>query len=152
MIIAAHIKRMLSVAVTAAGIVLLFACENGAPAPEPEPAPEPPVAEGKSLAGTTWKSRFEEGEEWMEEKLVFTATHATYTETNSAGNDMNFTGTYTYDQPTVVITSNCWNFPPPTGTQEAPGYIHHEGTVDGQTMTIGIQVYGMVGIIELKKQ
>jgi hypothetical protein len=150
--IAAHIRKILSVAVAAAGMALFFACENGVPTPTPEPEPDPPVVEGKSLAGTTWKNRFEDKEDWMEEKLVFTATHATYTETNSAGNGMSFTGTYTYDPPEIVITSNCWNFPPPTGVQEAPGEIHHEGTVEGQTMTIGIQVYDMVGIIELKKQ
>jgi hypothetical protein len=141
-------KKALLMALTAAGMAFFFACEKSAPGSEPEL----PDVEDKSLAGTTWKSRFEDKEEWMEEELVFTATYATYTETNSAGNGMNFTGTYTYDPPDVVITSNYWNFPPPIGVQEAPGDIRHEGTVDGQTMTIGIQGYDMIGIIELKKQ
>jgi hypothetical protein len=149
MITVSDMKKILLPVVAAVGMLLFCSCVKST---APEPEPELPVVEGKSLAGTTWKNRFDDNEDWMEEKLTFTATHATYAETNSAGNNMNFTGTYTYDPPTVVITSNCWNFPPPTGVLEAPGNIHHEGTVDGQILTIGIQVYDMVGIIELKKQ
>jgi hypothetical protein len=148
-------KKTLLWVAALAGTVLFCSCVKGTSEPEPDPLPEPdppPALVGKSLAGTTWKSRFEDNGDWMEEKLVFTATNATYTETNSAGNDMNFTGTYTYDPPTVVITSNSWNFPPPTGVLKAPGDIHHTGKVEESTLTIGIQVYDMVGIVELQKQ
>jgi hypothetical protein len=138
-------KKMSILGVLASGALLLCSCLQSAAGPEQE-------EEEPTLAGTTWKSRFEDAGDWMEEKLVFTATHATYSETYSSGSTMNFTGTYTYDPPTVVITSNSWNFSPPSSVMKAEGDIRHEGTVEGQTMTIGIQTIDMVGIIELKKQ
>jgi hypothetical protein len=104
-------KRLLIV-LAAVGIVFFTSCERD--------------KEITSLEGTTWEHRYEYNDgSWSEIELKFTATHATYTRTNSANKKESFTGTYTFDPPNVVIVDDveAW----------------HEGMVRGRTMEIGIR-------------
>jgi hypothetical protein len=115
------------------GIVFLTSCENE-----------------NSLEGTTWKFRreFRDGG-WIEETLIFSSTDATYhkTSSNRGNKDSDFTGTYTYDPPRVVIEQEVIGF------DNQPAVLLHKGTVERKTMTIGIyESLDMVAITEFKKQ
>ena len=120
---------------------------------QPEAKQQEPLV--KSLAGTTWKFRVDSNDGgWTEITLAFTSTHATYTKTNSAKTNSTFTGTYTYDPPTVAIVERD-NRPltenNPTGTL-FPQEICHKGTVKGETMTMYIVECDNIAITELQKQ
>jgi hypothetical protein len=95
------------------------------------------------LTGTIWGSDRVADNHYVE--LVFTATHATITESylESVGT---ITGTYTFDPPVVLIYSDFY-MSDGTLTQ-----IAHKGTIKGRTMEIGIQSGDEVMIITLKKQ
>lgn len=112
-----------------------------------EEVPEiPPTTEEEetptSLAGTTWKNHYDEpnGEWWGQMVIAFTSTEASFTKTSSYNNGESFTGRYTYDPPEVVIYSDNWTLigQPGEGTYIFPGEIEHEGTVNGETLTIRI--------------
>ncbi len=104
-----------------------------------------------SLAGTRWVYEYTDGDgHWRNCELTFTATHATYTETNHVNNNMTLTGTYNYDPPNVEIVSNSFTLfgEPPTGTYEYSFDIIHKGTVNRKTMEIWIQTFDMIeGVI-----
>lgn len=106
-----------------------------------------------SLEGTKWKERYERNGTWSQVELTFTSTHATYVETNSANNYSEFTGTYTFNPPVIVIVSDHWTFWGNSPVVTINCQSHHEGTVSGKIMTIGIHHYGdVIAISELKRQ
>lgn len=111
-----------------------------------------------SLAGTSWKSRWIQDESWWPEgteiQIDFTETEATYSETHDNGVYLHFTGTYTYDPPVVVVSSNYWIEGEDIGEYrvEFPYDITHEGTVDGKTMIIIIETFDWWSTWTLEKR
>ncbi len=105
-----------------------------------------------SLEGTVWKYRGgnDANGDWNEIELVFSATHATITETYSWGGVETFTGTYTFDPPNVTIVGDVWISE--GVTLQMPYDMVHEGVIRGETMEIGIQAYDMIMITFLEKQ
>lgn len=91
------------------------------------------VKEITSLDGTTWTNG--------NSKLVFTSTDVTYTAVN--GSD--FTGTYTYDPPTVTITATVQM---ELGTMP----VDMTGTIRKKTMHIGIKSGDMIMYTDLEMQ
>lgn len=98
-----------------------------------------------SLDGTTWTDGYTTTEGvWREYRLVFTSTHATYTDSYKSGT--NFTGTYTYDPPTVTISAA-------VSGEAGMAVVDMTGTIKKKTMHIGIhQTDDLVAMMDLKKQ
>jgi hypothetical protein len=99
--------------------------------------------DGDSLTGTTWKSRNDSGiGAWSE--LSFTSTHATYTFSTETGFAWGYSGTYTYDPPTVTMTI------------ASDGFLHgfkNIGTVRRKTMNIDMHHSDdIVLVTEFRKQ
>ena len=94
------------------------------------------------LEGTIWKG---DGTE-----IVFGTTHATITEDMGRERPNVFTGKYTYDPPTVVISGDVWDL---EGRWIQFDYeVEHIGTVKGSTMEIAIMTFDMSARMKLKKQ
>ena len=106
-----------------------------------------------SLEGTRWKFfKYYEDGGWGQKELTFTDTHVTYLGTTHDNCSSTFTGVYTFDPPTVVIVSDHWIYfgDQPNVTVEMTN--HHQGTVSGRTMTIGIQFSDVVAITDFLRQ
>lgn len=131
----------------AMGVGLFGACENSGNAPEERPG-EKPGEEIVSLAGTTWRVLDERNDgSWIEEKMVFTSTYATYTFTASNGNTWTFAHEYTYVSPGVTILIPMVDMDGLAFTRESAG------TVKGETMKILIwDTPDVCHDVELKKQ
>lgn len=95
-------KKTLLLLATVTGIAFLTSCEKF-----------DSEYTGTTLTGTTWKSvRIKNADgSWYQDELTFTSTHATYvrkTDYGSTGGP--FTGTYSFDPPTVIIETSGMDF------------------------------------------
>lgn len=148
------------------GVVFLASCEIETPLADDmsgtQQATEQPEDEfgdedesKESLAGTRWEMHVDDAYGNREYVFEFTSTHVTFSG-NDPINKSNFTGTYTYDPPLVIISEEpkVWPYNFHTGERgEWVCQMRHEGSVEGDTMRLGLFLtVDEVMILDLKKQ